>query len=229
MAQLLIKALEPWNNDNPQAPPERSRLGDIIVVRPDDHVWGREECLPRFIVVQLPGISYDDAKHLEENLQRPFLRQQRIERKQFEASRVPGKTIASDVEYTTYGEFVNNLPTILSTSIEQQKVRVERAVWDDAPKKQGWLDGNFYTVKDGTPVTVVTIQTKDGLKFLYEVEVDIEMLFVEGQKLEMAKVRRWQVPSAYMTKVINLGNSIITITPTAQRRAFINNLIEKTS
>jgi hypothetical protein len=68
MAQLLIKALEPWNNDNPLAPSERSRLGDIIVVRPDDHVWGNEECLPRFIVVKITNLSYEDAKHLEESL-----------------------------------------------------------------------------------------------------------------------------------------------------------------
>ena len=68
MAQLLIKALEPWNNDNPLAPSERSRLGDIIVVRGDDHVWGNEECLPRFIVVKLPGIAEADVKHYEQSL-----------------------------------------------------------------------------------------------------------------------------------------------------------------
>ena len=68
MAQFLIKALEPWNNDSPTAPEERSRLGDIIVVRPDGHVWGREECLPRFIVVKITNMSYEDAKHLEEIL-----------------------------------------------------------------------------------------------------------------------------------------------------------------
>ena len=68
MAQLLIKALEPWNNDLPTAPPQRSRLGDIIVVRPDSHVWGNEECLPRFIVVKITNMTYDDAKHLEDVL-----------------------------------------------------------------------------------------------------------------------------------------------------------------
>jgi hypothetical protein len=68
MAQLLIKAQEPWNNDSPTAPTNRSRLGDIIVVRGDDHVWGREECLPRFIVVKLPNISEADAKHYEQSL-----------------------------------------------------------------------------------------------------------------------------------------------------------------
>jgi len=68
IAEILIKAQEPWNNANQDAPPERSRLGDIIVVRPDGHVWGNEECLPRFIVVKLPGLSEEEVKHYEQSL-----------------------------------------------------------------------------------------------------------------------------------------------------------------
>lgn len=68
MAELLVKAAEPWNNDSPTAPPERSRLGDIIVVRPDGWVWGNEENLPRFIIVKLPGVAVEDVKHYEESL-----------------------------------------------------------------------------------------------------------------------------------------------------------------
>jgi hypothetical protein len=45
----------------------------------------------------------------------------------------------------------------------------------------------------------------------------------------MAKVRKWQVPTAYMTNAINAGKSVITITLTAQQQVFIQNLIEKTS
>jgi hypothetical protein len=128
MAQLLIKALEPWNNDSPTAPSERSRLGDIIVVRPDDHVWGNEECLPRFIVVKITNMTYEDAKHLEESL-------------------------------------------MVDDGLDEQGI----------PKKK------------------------------------------------LAKVRKWQVPASYMTNAINAGNSVITITLSAQQQALINNLIEKTS
>lgn len=67
-AEFLIKAQEPWNNSDANAPSERSRLGDVIVIRPDGWVWGREECLPRFIVVKVTNLSYDDAKHFEESL-----------------------------------------------------------------------------------------------------------------------------------------------------------------
>ena len=128
MAQFLIKALEPWNNDDPQAPSERSRLGDIIVVRPDSHVWGNEECLPRFIVVKITNMSYDDAKHLEESL-----------------------------------------------------------MVDDGLDTHG------------------------------------------NTKKKMAKVRKWQVPQAYMLNAIHDGNSVIEITLTNKQLAFIANLIEKTS
>ena len=128
MSEILIKACEPYNNAEPTAPSERSRLGDIIVVRPDGHVWGKEECLPRFIVVKITNLSYDDAKHLEESL-----------------------------------------------------------MVDDGLDEHGIM------------------------------------------KKKMAKVRKWQVPSSYMTNAINAGNSVVTITLTAQQQAFIQNLIEKTS
>ena len=128
MAQFLIKAQEPWNNDLPTAPPERSRLGDIIVVRPDSHVWGREECLPRFIVVKITNMTYDDAKHLEESL-----------------------------------------------------------MVDDGVDEEG------------------------------------------NPKKKMGKVRKWQVPQAYMTKAISDRTSFIEITLTNKQQQFLQNLIEKTS
>ena len=128
MAELLVKAQEPWNNDLPNAPSERSRLGDIIVVRPDSHVWGNEECLPRFIVVKVTNMTYDDAKHLEESL-----------------------------------------------------------MVDDGLDEHGII------------------------------------------KRKMAKVRKWQVPQAYMLDAIHDGNSVIEITLTNKQQAFIQNLIEKTS
>ena len=59
MAELLIKAEEPWKITE-----EGSRKGDVIVVRPDGWEWGKEECLPRFVVVKVPG-SEKDNKYLE--------------------------------------------------------------------------------------------------------------------------------------------------------------------
>lgn len=76
MAELLIKALEPWNNDHDPIKmseddlkkfKRRLRKGDIIVVRPDGWPWGKEECLPNFVVVKTPE-SYEGAKKYEQNL-----------------------------------------------------------------------------------------------------------------------------------------------------------------
>lgn len=45
-----------------------AKKGDIIVVRPDGWEWGKEECLPNYIVVKLPGVKIEDAKKYEEAL-----------------------------------------------------------------------------------------------------------------------------------------------------------------
>jgi hypothetical protein len=76
MAELLIKAREPWNNDistlkmtedEKRSFDSRTRKGDIIVVRPDGWQWGKLECLPDYVVVKTKD-SYDDAKKYEEPL-----------------------------------------------------------------------------------------------------------------------------------------------------------------
>jgi len=63
MAELLIKNVDAWGDDK-----SRSMKGDIIVVRPDGWVWGKEECPPRFVVVKLKGVKVDDVKHYEQPL-----------------------------------------------------------------------------------------------------------------------------------------------------------------
>ena len=80
MAELLIRAKKHWMDDfkqddidkmskeQRQSYEARSQIGDIIVVRPDGWVWGKEECLPNFIVVKLPQISYDSVKQYEQTL-----------------------------------------------------------------------------------------------------------------------------------------------------------------
>ena len=62
-AELLVKAEDAWGDD-----PSRSRKGDIIVVRPDGWKWGKEECLPRFIVIKVPNVKAEDLKYLEQPL-----------------------------------------------------------------------------------------------------------------------------------------------------------------
>lgn len=60
-AELLVQAVD--------SPFEKgAKKGDIIVVRPDGWVWGKEENLPRYIIVKLPGLNIEDAKKYEEPL-----------------------------------------------------------------------------------------------------------------------------------------------------------------
>lgn len=60
-AELLVQAKDsPFDNG--------AKKGDIIIVRPDGWAWGREECLPNYIVVKLPGVKEEDAKKYEQAL-----------------------------------------------------------------------------------------------------------------------------------------------------------------
>jgi hypothetical protein len=36
--------------------------GDVVDVRPDGFLWGREECLPRFYIIKIPELKIADAK-----------------------------------------------------------------------------------------------------------------------------------------------------------------------
>ncbi len=79
-AELLVRAKPHWKDSWSQqyvnslsaAEKEqydtRTQREDIIVVRPDGWVWGSEECLPNFVVIKIPGMSYETAKQYEGSL-----------------------------------------------------------------------------------------------------------------------------------------------------------------
>ena len=80
MAELLVRAKPHWMDslsqtdvdkmsaEEKQSYSSRSQIGDIIVVRPDGWQWGKEECLPNFVVIKLPDLNIEDAKKYEESL-----------------------------------------------------------------------------------------------------------------------------------------------------------------
>lgn len=62
MAEILIKAI-----DHTHPYPDKDRRGAYkrgmpVVVMPDGHEWGREERLPKFIVLKIPGVSVEKVK-----------------------------------------------------------------------------------------------------------------------------------------------------------------------
>jgi len=80
-AELLVKAKPHWMDDfkqedidkltfrDKQSYEARSQIGDIIVVKPDGWKWGKEECLPNYIVIKIPDLKIEDAKKYEESLE----------------------------------------------------------------------------------------------------------------------------------------------------------------
>ena len=79
-AELLVRAKGHWMDELTQAEVDkmgesergsyeaRSQKGDIIVVRPDDWKWGKEEQLPNYIVVKVPQMTTEEAQKYEEPL-----------------------------------------------------------------------------------------------------------------------------------------------------------------
>lgn len=60
MAEFLIRAFDTHDPD-----PERDlfayKMGHVISVQKDGHVWGSKECLPVFWIVKVPGLAVSDA------------------------------------------------------------------------------------------------------------------------------------------------------------------------
>lgn len=71
MAEFLIQAKPHWMDsidpdtlflDQIDGYNARVQMGDIIVIKPNGWVWGREECLPNYIVIQIPSIDVKTAE-----------------------------------------------------------------------------------------------------------------------------------------------------------------------
>lgn len=61
MAEILVR----WT-DNTHADPAKDawcyKRGDVVVVMPDGHEWGRKEGPPHFRVVKLVGVAVDEVR-----------------------------------------------------------------------------------------------------------------------------------------------------------------------
>ena len=80
MCEALIRAKGHWKDawNNPtvnalstserQSYDARTQLGDIVVIRPDGWVWGREEGLPNFVLVKIPDMTVEEAKQYENSI-----------------------------------------------------------------------------------------------------------------------------------------------------------------
>lgn len=65
MAELLVLAFDTHNKD-PERDVHAYKKGHVISIQPDGHTWGKQEGLPKFHVVKLPGVKLEDVqKYLE--------------------------------------------------------------------------------------------------------------------------------------------------------------------
>ena len=62
MAELLIKAVDATHIDPRKDLAGCYKRGDVVVVKPDGHVWGKEEGLPKFVIVKIPGVTEAQAQ-----------------------------------------------------------------------------------------------------------------------------------------------------------------------
>ena len=86
MAELLVRAKGHWMDAHTQEQIDalkeehresyhaRTQIGDIIVAKPDDWSWGKEECLPTFLVVKMPGVDVATVEQYTQTLQQDVIK-----------------------------------------------------------------------------------------------------------------------------------------------------------
>ena len=57
MAELLIKLIDHIHSDPVKDRSGAYKRGDVVVVMPDGHEWGREEGPPKFGIIKVVGLS----------------------------------------------------------------------------------------------------------------------------------------------------------------------------
>lgn len=65
MAEILLRAQQ--QIDVPADPEKAARLrvpGDVVCVFEDGHSYGTRECLPRFWIIKIPGLSVETVRRL---------------------------------------------------------------------------------------------------------------------------------------------------------------------
>ena len=68
-AEFLVKAIDAVHADSVKDKRGCYKRGDVVVVMPDGHVWGKAEGLPKFVIVRVPGLAVDAArKYLESEM-----------------------------------------------------------------------------------------------------------------------------------------------------------------
>ena len=131
-AELLVKAKKHYMDDfkqtqidkmtasEKQSYEARSQIGDIIVVRPDGWKWGKEECLPNFVVIKMPDVTMEEAKKYEEQImaEKEVAREMTMLKSEYDTLVKDGKLTEKATGMMSFAK----VPTIIATkSVETAK------------------------------------------------------------------------------------------------------------
>lgn len=202
MAEFLIKAIDATHSDPEKDKRGCYKRGDFVVVMPDGHEWGKEERLPKFVVVKIPGLSVETAKKyiLSHDEPRP-------------ATRIWSKLDWDEALISgEYQEFLS-LPSVVSQSTGQETVRVSAEKWI---KMKAINDYDPFSSKPTVTKTLI-----GGVEFTGAVE----LVTLEGVAMTMITRRKWRVliddvPNAIKQQLRDTGEVTLTI---AQIKTYIQN------
>ncbi len=183
MAEILIKAIDATHPD-----PEKDRcgcykMGDPVVVMPDGHVWGNEECLPTFYVFKIPGLSVEQAQKYVEPHMEPRTKIIRYPARVWADAQAKGDNL----------EFIST-PIQVGAETVTQTIKVSPEQWREMQAK-----GNYF------PFNTVPVATQDGAEIA--LTGDIDYIDLQGEVMTVITRRRFRfnflnkVPSSVLTKI----------------------------
>ena len=120
MSEILVKAMHATHSDANKDRRGCYKAGMPVVVFDDGHVWGKEEGLPKFWIIKLPGVKKEDF--------RPYL----------EPETIPGKTPDDPPEIVRRRGFQFVLtPPLLNQLNRDGKATLDVRGWQNFLKRIG--------------------------------------------------------------------------------------------
>jgi|LGOV01.1.fsa_nt_gb hypothetical protein len=122
--EFLVKAQANWMEDVPQEEKDkwtekqiekyerRTIIGDIIVVKPNNWKWGKEECLPRFIILKISDMREEEAiKYIEPLTEITGIIEKKLKRRKYHipATRVEEAKILGGIMNLTKSVFIGEV------------------------------------------------------------------------------------------------------------------------
>lgn len=203
MAEFLIKAVSVINIDTIKDQRGCYKRGDVVVVMPDNHIWGIEERLPKFVIVKIPGLAVDLVKKYIDTHMEPRLQTDRWVKSDWDKALIAN----------SFAQFLSK-PVVINQGSGSRTIIVSNDEW---AKMQ--LDNNYYpfSIK---PSDTIGIEVND-----IKLTGIVDFVDLQGDVMTPLVKRKWRIltdnlPVALKNKL--LSNGEITVTWT-QIKSFVQN------